>query len=172
MWQYGIYNEERTLLDEAIFDDEFTLKDIAEIAKKGGVRKDALLLSSLPLLNEDATNNGEYDLLLKKIALLNEVGLSDEEDLNDVTHIFYSNSHAGKILKESNTEIKNLAEKIIKEKIKTNNHLHFKMDILRQKLRGKLGKTDKYSTKEAKTHIDTAKQVMPMKHPKRGGIGE
>lgn len=50
--------------------------------------------------------------------------------------------------------------------------LQFKIDILREKIGDKLGKTDKYSKEEAKTHIDTAKQVMQMGHPKRGGMGE
>ncbi len=50
--------------------------------------------------------------------------------------------------------------------------LQFKMDMLREKIGNKLGKTDQYSQEEAKTHIDTAEQVMQMKHPKRGGMGE
>ncbi len=50
--------------------------------------------------------------------------------------------------------------------------LQLKMDMLRQKLGDKLGKTGTYSKEEAKTHINTAKEMMQMKHQKRGGMGE
>ncbi len=58
--------------------------------------------------------------------------------------------------------------------------LHRTKDLLQEKQqrletavgKEKFGKTDAYSKEEAKMHIDTAKQVMQMKHPKRGGMTE
>ncbi len=92
-----------------------------------------------------------------------EISISFIADNNSGTYTYKANKKYSTLTK---------TEKDKEQIIYCSDPIQLKADTLREKLGNKLGKTDKYSTEEAKTHIDTAKQVIQMKHPKRGGIGE
>lgn len=72
-------------------------------------------------------------------------------------------------VKFGNVEVKdgNTVLKILNE----DNSLQLKMDMLREKLGNKVGKTDKYSDKDLKEHMKIAKETMKFARIQRGGIG-
>lgn len=128
-----------------------------------------------------------YNLSVPFRAVINIADKIDTKVLSDVARqanrvIDYENYEANKWhrdpdLSDSDYETadklsKIMEDRIEQEKMASMDPLQRKMDALRKKIGSKLGKTDNYTKEEAKTHIDTAKQEMRMRHPKRGGMGE
>lgn len=70
----------------------------------------------------------------------------------------------------NNEELREKYPALISKIISHSDPLKLKMDMLREKLGNKVGKTDKYSDDEEKTHIDTAKNIMMLKSRKRGDM--
>ena len=156
---YGFHFDERlSVLDRMVFgfpDDNCSLAHInkmIELGAKRGCQKNG---NAVHTLMREFMMARDWDIFLPKLRLLNEKGmLKDEEKIV----IALSLPQKYKSMKQ---------EFAVSEKDKVD-FLQLKTDLLREKIDYKMGKTDQYSDKTTKIHINEAKGVMKFKNSKRG----
>ena len=157
---YGFHYDERlSVLDRMVFDfavDKCSLSHINKMIELGAQRGCKKEGNAVHTLMENFMMARDYDIFLPKLRLLNEKGmLKDEEKIVIALHL--------------PQKYKSMEQEFAVSKKDKVDFLQLKMDLLREKIDYKMGKTDQYSDETAKIHINEAKGVMKFKNSKRGG---